>query len=250
MFKVIYRNAKEFIGFLSAVGKITDNVVINLAEDGLISRYLTEDNSMMSVINISKEVFDEYVIEKPVSLTIDVASLKKILRKVAGKKANIEVSESEVGIKVVVRDMSSGIKSTAYIKTEKSYNLQLLKEPNVNLSVSFTLEGKIFKHLVDEASLIDDQLNFKAEKDYIEIYSEGTGKMYKAVLKQDKPLKELRIDAETEAAYNMENLKDVAKAIGSMNLVTIEFGKNTPIKIYSKGEIGGYIGFWVAPRIL
>ncbi|MEM0174299.1 MAG: DNA polymerase sliding clamp, partial [Sulfolobaceae archaeon] len=89
--------------------------------------------------------------------------------------------------------MSTGIKSTTYVKTEKSYNLQVLKEPNVSLSVSFTLEGKIFKHIVDEASLIGDQLNFKAEKDYIEIYSEGTGKLYKATLRSEKPLKELRI---------------------------------------------------------
>ncbi|MEM0373548.1 MAG: DNA polymerase sliding clamp [Sulfolobaceae archaeon] len=250
MFKIIYRNAKEFVQFLSAVGKISDNITINLTEEGMISRHLTEDNSMMSVINISKEVFDEYVIEKPVSINMDIASLKKVLRKVTGKKSTIEISESEVGIRVTLRDMSTGIKSTTYVKTEKSYNLQVLKEPNVSLSVSFTLEGKIFKHIVDEASLIGDQLNFKAEKDYIEIYSEGTGKLYKATLRSEKPLKELRIDSETEAAYNMEHMKDVAKAIGSMKIITIEFGKNTPIKIYSKGETGGYIGFWVAPRIL
>ncbi|MEM0174300.1 MAG: hypothetical protein QXI16_07330 [Sulfolobaceae archaeon] len=94
MFKIIYRNAKEFVQFLSAVGKISDNITINLTEEGMISRHLTEDNSMMSVINISKEVFDEYVIEKPVSINMDIASLKKVLRKVTGKKSTIEISES------------------------------------------------------------------------------------------------------------------------------------------------------------
>jgi proliferating cell nuclear antigen len=248
MFKVIYRNAKEFLQFINGLSQISDKVILNLTEEGLIVRHLTEDKSIMAILNISKEVFDEYIIEKPISINIDLDSFKKLLKKVAVKKAIIELSETETGAKVVVREMSSGIKATAYIKGDKG-SINLLNEPKVSLTVSFTVEGKILSNIVEEASVISEQIDFKAEEDKVEVSSEEAGKAYRAILRQEKPLKALRIDSPAIASYNLELIKDVVKAVRSIGDVTVDFGTNMPIKIAVRGEVGGLLGFWVAPRL-
>ncbi|MEM3270214.1 MAG: DNA polymerase sliding clamp, partial [Metallosphaera sp.] len=63
MFRAIYASSKDFYYIISSMSKITDNLPINLTEEGISSKYLTEDKVMMGVVDISKNSLEEYQIE-------------------------------------------------------------------------------------------------------------------------------------------------------------------------------------------
>ncbi|MEM4079846.1 MAG: DNA polymerase sliding clamp, partial [Metallosphaera sp.] len=122
------------------MSKITDNLPINLTEEGISSKYLTEDKVMMGVVDISKNSLEEYQIEKPMSIELNLNDLKKILSKMKGR-SSIEIYEIEDGIRITVRDEKTGTRSNLSLKVEKK-EVQSLKEPSVNHSVTAKIDGE------------------------------------------------------------------------------------------------------------
>ncbi|MDT7876046.1 MAG: DNA polymerase sliding clamp [Sulfolobus sp.] len=249
MIKAIYPNAKEFHSLLSGLNEIVDEVILNFSEDGIFSRYLTDDKTLMGILRISKEFLEEYTIEKPIGIKVKIDDLKKILGKAKSKNAVVELEETDAGLKVVVRDEKTGLRSNIYVKGEKT-SLDQLTEPKVNLSVSFTCEGKVLKRIIDDVSIISEEVEVSAgENNEIIFSTEEGGKSYRAVLVQDKPLKSLNIESAGKAIYSVEVLKSALKGVAFSENVTVSFGNNIPMKIEASASSGGQLIFWVAPRL-
>ncbi len=248
MIKAVYSGGKDFYEMLKGLLKVTDNITLNFTEDGLISRHLTEDKVLMGIINIPKESFEEYTISQPIAIDLAIGDLKKVLSKAVSKSSAIELSETEEGLKMVIRDEKSGVRSNLYIKGNKG-NVNLLNEPKVNLPVSFQIAGKHLKVILRDVSSIGDEVTIKAENDYIEFNTEGEGKVYKATLRKDKPLTDLTIEGSAQAIYSVEMLKTAVDGASFSGDIVVSFGTNMPLKIIAKATQGGYLGFWVAPRL-
>ncbi|BFH73445.1 DNA polymerase sliding clamp [Sulfurisphaera javensis] len=248
MIKATYPNAKDFYSLLSGLLKVTDEIVLNFSEDSIFSRYLTEDKVLMVILKISKEFLDDYTIDKPQGIKIKIDDLKKILGKAKSKSATVTFEETEAGLKVTVRDEKTGTRSNIYIKGEK-VSIDQLTEPKVNLSASFTTDGDVLKDIARDLSLIGEEVQISAEEDSIVFYVEESGKTYRSVLRQDKPLKSLNIESQSKAVYSIEVLKDVLKVSSISQNVTVGFGNNIPMKIEVPTDSGGQLIFWIAPRL-
>lgn len=249
MFRAIYPNAKDFFSFINAVAKVTDNITLNFTEDGIFSRHLTEDKVLMALMRISKDVLSEYSIEKPLSVKLDVTSVKKILSKAKSKKATVEISETDNGIKIVIRDEKSGAKSNVYVKADKS-EIEQLTEPKVNLSVNFSIDSKILNIIAGDVALVGEEMRLSAEEDKVKIDADEGGKRYSAILVKDKPLKELNIESSAVASYSTEMFKSAVAGLRGFSVpVTISFGNNLPMKLDVEATAGGHMIFWIAPRL-
>lgn len=248
MFRAIYANSADFYRIVTALSKLTDTPILNFTENGIIVRYLTDDKVLMEVIKIPKESLEDYSIEKPIAVKININDLKKIMSKAKSKNSSIEISETDAGIKVVVRDEKSGTRSNVYIKAEKG-DIEQIKEPNVSLTVTATLEGKILKTVIDDALKISEEVEFSAEEDSLTIKAEEAGKSYKAILKPQQPLSELIIETPAKAVYNGEMVKTAASASSFAENLKISFGNNLPMKIETELYKGANLVFWIAPRL-
>lgn len=248
MFKLSYAGGKDFYEMLKGLLKITDTITLNLTEEGLISRHLTDDKVLMGVMVIPKESFEEYTISQPIAIDVTIGDLKKALSKAVSKSSIIELTETEEGMKMSIRDEKSGVKSNLYIKGNKS-NVNLLNEPKVNLPVSFQVAGKHLREVIMDISLIGEEVMIKAENDYVELSTEVEGKSYRAVLRKEKPLTDLSIEASVQAIYSLEMLKTAITGASFSGDITVSFGTNMPLKIIAKAVQGGYLGFWIAPRL-
>ncbi|WP_338600981.1 DNA polymerase sliding clamp [Sulfolobus tengchongensis] len=249
MFKAIYPNAKDFFSFIGSITKVTDTITLNFTEEGIFSRHLTEDKVLMALIRIPKDVLSEYTIEKPISIKLDVTTVKKVIAKAKSKKATIELSETDSGLKIVIRDEKSGAKSTIYAKAEKG-DVEQLTEPKVSLSVNFTVDEKILNVIAADMALIGEEMIISTEEDKIKIEVDEEGKRYTAFLVKDKPLKELNIDSSASSSYSIEMFKDaVAGLRGFSAPVSVGFGNNLPMKLDVEATAGGHMIFWIAPRL-
>ncbi|ACR42357.1 DNA polymerase sliding clamp [Saccharolobus islandicus] len=249
MFKIIYPNAKDFFSFINSITKVTDSIILNFTEDGIFSRHLTEDKVLMAIIRIPKDVLSEYSIDSPTSVKLDVSSVKKILSKARSKKATIELSETDSGLKIIIRDEKSGAKSTIYLKAEKG-QVEQLTEPKVNLTVNFTTDESILNVIAADVSLVGEEMRISTEEDKVKIEAGEEGKKYVALLMKDKPLKELSIDASATSSYSAEMFKDaITGARGFSAPTMVSFGENLPMKIDVEAVSGGHMIFWIAPRL-
>jgi len=248
MFKAIYPSSKDFYYLINAMSKLSDSIVINFTQEGIVSRYLTDDKVLMGVLNIPKDSLEEYSIEKEVSVKLDLTNMKKILGKARSSKSRLEITETDAGIKIVIVDDKSGTRSNIYVKGEKG-EIQNLKEPSVSLTVSATFSGDILKTIIDDAEEISEEAEFSTEDDYIKIYVEESGKTYTAFLKNSKPLSSLEIEKPSKSIYSLEVLKTVASAANFTNNLKLNFGTNLPMKIEAAGEKGASLSFWIAPRM-
>ncbi len=248
MFKVVYSSSLDFYRLITAMSKLVDSPVLNLTEEGVVAKHLTDDKVLMGVIDIPKDVLDDYEIEKPLSLKIPISDLKKVLAKAKSKNASIEISETDYGVKITIRDEKSGTRSTMNLKAEKG-EPQVLKEPNVKLPVSMVLEGDILKTIISDASEIGEEVEFSAEGEEVSISTEESGKSYKAILKKDQPLKEINIESSSKAVYSLEVLKTVSNESSFTDTLKLSFGNNLPMKAEASTDKGAMLIFWVAPRM-
>ncbi|AWR97184.1 DNA polymerase sliding clamp [Acidianus sulfidivorans JP7] len=248
MFKAIYSNSLDFYHLITAVSKLTDNIIFNFTEDGILVRHLTDDKVLMCVVKLSKESLEDYEVEKPISVKINVNDIKKIMTKAKSKNSSIELSETDSGLKIVVIDEKNGTKSNIYIKAEKG-SIEEIKEPNVSLSVSASLSGDILKTVIDDSLKISEEVEFSANNDSIMVSSEEAGKSYTAVLKNQQPLSDLTIEGPAKAVYSGEVLKTVATAVGFSDTLKISFGNNLPMKTEVSLYKDAILAFWIAPRM-
>lgn len=250
MIKVVYSNAKDFYSLLAGLNEIADEVVLNFIEDSIYSFYLTDDKSLMGVLVISKEYLEDYSIDKPIGVKINLNEVKKILGKAKSKTTSVMIDETDAGLKITLRDEKSGLRSNIYVKGEK-VDPQRLTEPKVSLPVSFSLDGSILKKILSDASIVtEEEVQISTTDDNgIEFSAEESGKSYKAKLYQDKPLKSVTIEAEGKSFYKIEVLKTAFKALAFSEDVTVSFGTNVPLRGEATTESGGHLRFWVAPRL-
>ncbi|MFP3188828.1 MAG: DNA polymerase sliding clamp [Sulfolobaceae archaeon] len=250
MIKVVYSNAKDFYSLLAGLNEIADEVVLNFIEDSIYSSYLTDDKSLMGVLVISKEYLEDYSIDKPVGVKINLNEVKKILGKAKSKTTSVMIDETDAGLKITLRDEKSGLRSNIYVKGEK-VETQRLTEPKVSLPVSFSLDGSILKKILSDASIVtEEEIQISTTDDNgIEFSIEESGKSYKAKLRQDKPLKSVTIEAESRSFYKIEVLKTAFKALAFSEDVTVSFGTNVPLRGEATTESGGHLRFWIAPRL-
>ncbi|EZQ03099.1 MULTISPECIES: hypothetical protein [Acidianus] len=247
-FKAIYNSVNDFYALLSSISKLTDTITINFTENGINSKYLTEDKVIMCIINIPKGVMDEYEIEKEVGIKLNLKDIKKLLSKAKSKNSRIEIEETDSGIKVVIRDERTKTRSNMYIKAEKT-DVEGIKEPNVPLSTLAVMPERILKTVIDDAlEISSEETTFSSEENGLSIIAEESGKSYIAKLVKDSPLLELNVEKPAKAVYGLEVLKTVASVSGITKNIKISFGENLPMRVENGTEGGPSLVFWVAPR--
>ncbi|BCU70679.1 DNA polymerase sliding clamp [Stygiolobus caldivivus] len=250
MIKVIYSNAKDFYSLLAGMNEIADDIVLNFAEESIYSFYLTDDKAIMGIMQISKEYLEDYTIDKPLGIKVNINEIKKILGKAKSKTTSVMIDETDAGLKITLRDEKTGLRSNIYVKGEK-LEVQQLTEPKVSLPVSFSLEGPILKKILSDASIVtEEEVELSTTEDNgIEFSAEENNRVYKAKLVQDKPLKSVSVESESKSIYKLEVLKTAFKALSFSDDVTISFGTNVPLKGEASTDSGGHLRFWVAPRL-
>ena len=248
MIRAVYPNASDFYYLISGMVRISDELTLNFAEDGIFARYLTDDKVLMGVLSIPKTVMTEYTIDKPSAFKVKISDLKKVLGKAKSKRAVVSMTEIEGGLKIVVSDTKSGTKSNLFVKAETTLP-ETLQEPKVSPTVKMRIDGGVLKRIIKEASAVSTEATFSAEESKVTVKAEAEGKSYEAELVQDKPLKELQVNEPGEAAYSLEVMEDAVNGASFSDNVDVYFGSNIPMKIEALGEEGAKLVFWIAPRL-
>jgi proliferating cell nuclear antigen len=197
----------------------------------------------MVSLDLAKDAFDSFEATDS-EIGIDLTKLNGIME-MASKDDVIKLELDENGHKLVVR--MRGLAYTLSLLDPSSIRKDP-KIPILDLPAHITLRGEDFKRAVKAAEKVSDYMNVGVKGDVFFMEADGD---------TDKVLMELTKDqlidlkpGEAKSLFSIEYLSDVSKTAGKASEVTLDVGKDYPIKInFPFAEGYGHASYMLAPRV-
>ena len=242
MFKAIIESEK-LKETIEAVSSIVDEARINLTPDGMSIRAVDPANVAMLSLDLKSSAFEDFTATEG-ELGVDLNRLSDILG-MAEKAETIELELDEESHKLVVR--MSGL----------TYKIALLdpasirKEPTVpqlDLPAKIVLSGNELRRAVKAAEKVSDHMSMGVEGDIFYLEAEGDSDRMRLDILKDQLISLQPGDA--RSLFSLDYLTDLIKSAGKAHEVTIELGRDYPVKIHFQIAQGnGDVGYLLAPRI-
>ena len=198
-------------------------------------------------INIKKEHFEFYEIEKPFTAIICPETLLKEIKDILSPNVQIEFTEKFISVKWINGFKHGWSESNVLLKTVDSIGLKPPKRPKITLPVVIqNIDSIDFLKIVHDCSLLSDKLTLeimtKADKSqWLTISADNNeGEMYISYFIQSYA------DKEATSMYSICYLELLNK-LQSHNL-ELSLGIDYPIKLSWSYENADFV-YMIAPRI-
>ena len=249
------------MGFLaktksSTEWKLITNVISTLVEEasfeatveGIQFRAMDPSHVAMVDLNWPNASFEKYECDKPFKLTLRIEELSKLIKRA---NQNNSISISAENDEYMVVNIENGYKKKFQIRLiESSYVPQQV--PKLDLDSKIHMDKSIFDNTLIDVDAVADDITIETTQDQITFSGNGdSGKAAITLNKEDKGINELTSKKESKSTYSLQYLISILKAIGSSSeTITAEYSEGMPFKMEFKlGESGGFINFYLAPRI-
>ncbi|MFQ5800179.1 MAG: proliferating cell nuclear antigen (pcna) [Candidatus Hydrothermarchaeales archaeon] len=224
-----------------AIANIVDEVTLKVEPDKISLRAMDPAHVALVDFEMKKEAFDEYKIEEPVELSVDLKTVVNVLKRV----------EQELVIK-----LKEGANALAFFSegtVKKRFDVPLiealeenLKVPNITFETEVELDSALFKNAIADTSVIGEYATIKVEGDALFFAS-----------KADENEVEIRVDKEScisfkkkdaKSHFSLEYLQDISRIADIINRVKIALGNDLPLKLDFTDDYTSIV-FFLAPRV-
>jgi proliferating cell nuclear antigen len=242
MFKAVI-GAEKLKDSIEAVSTLVDEAKFKLTPEGISVRAVDPANVAMVSFDLAKDAFDSFEATEG-ELGIDLTKLNGVME-MADKEDNIELELDENAHKLVVR--MRGLAYTMSLLDPSSIRKEP-KVPALDLPARIVIKGEDLKRAIKAAEKVSDYMSIGVKGDVFFMEAEGD---------TDKVLVEMTKDqlidikpAESRSLFSLDYLSDMSKVVGKANEVTIDVGKDYPLKLRLKiAEGHGEVGYMLAPRV-
>ncbi len=242
MFKAVI-GAEKLKDTIESISTLVDEARFKLTADGVSVRAVDPANVAMVSLDLAKDAFDSFEATEG-ELGIDLTKLNGILE-MADKNDKIELSLDETAHKLVIR------------MRELSYTMSLLdpssirKEPKVpalDLPAHIVIRGEDLKRAVRAAEKVSDYMSMGVRGEVFFMEAEGDTDNVQLEMTKDQ-LIDLKA-GEAKSLFSLDYLTDISKIAGKTGEVSIDIGKDYPLKVRFKiAENHGDVSYMLAPRV-
>jgi proliferating cell nuclear antigen len=241
MFKAII-NAETLGDAIEAVSSLVEEVKISVSETGLELKAADAANVAMVSLRVSSEAFENFQ-ATPSEIGVDLVRLSDILSMAAkGENVGLELDEENHKLKI---DMGS-----------LSYTMSLIdptamkKEPEIpklDLPAHVTLPGEEIRRAVKAAEKVSDHVIFGVSDEGFFMEAKGDIDSLKLKIPSIELLS--MKPGEARSLFSLDYLKNMSRAIGKSNEVTLELGIDYPLMANFKLGRSLEVSYLLAPRI-
>jgi len=215
--------ARLWRDIVNTVSSIIEEAPFEVKEKGIYMRAMDPSHISMLDIEIPKEMFDEFSIDKEISLGIDMDEMRKIMYR--AKPSDILVMKAE----------ESKIHMTFIGESKRKFGLPIIdvlekrsKLPEIPFTATVKLNSDIFQDGIKDASVVADHITFEARKDSFLIKAQGDTSDIETVNEKDSMI-EYDVKEDAKATFNLSYLSDISKSIyGTM---MIKLGSDVPLML-------------------
>lgn len=239
-------DAKTLRNILTSLSALVDEACIIADEDGLRVKAMDPSHVAMVDFEWSKSAFEEFEIDKPTTIGLNLEETLKLLRRTSDESLELNFDESLGKLEV---KLSGRYKRRLTIPT-----LQLTGEEIPPLKIEFDVTAKItsscLMRTVADAATVSDILRFKATAD--RLIMEASGELGEITVELDKTseaLLDLQVKQSSSASYSLTFLEDIVKSASNLaGTVNLEFSTDKPLKLNFE-ILQGKLVYYIAPYV-
>jgi len=240
MFKAVISDTKAWKNSIEAVAALIDEGTLQIDEKGIKLRAM--DLSQIALVDLELPVssFEEYKVEKPVSIGVDFAELSKITKR----------SRAEDRIELAV---DTRFKMVFKGDTTRSFSLAIIeststppKEPKIEFTSELKIIANTLKEALKDAELVSNHVSLRLADGF---YIKADGDTGSADIKFEKDaVMSLNTKQESKAVFALDQLNNLLKASDAQSIILLKMRTDAPIRIeYAIGD--GRVIYYLAPRI-
>ncbi len=242
MFKALI-GAEKLRDSIESISTLVDEARFRFTPSGLSVTAVDPANVAMVSFELSKDAFDAFDASEG-ELGIDLTKLNGVME-MADKGDVIELELDEAGHKLIVR--MRGLAYTMSLLDPSSIRKEP-KVPALDLPAHIVVRGEDIKRAVKAAEKVSDYMSIGVRGDIFFMEAEGDTDKVLVELKKDQLIDLQASDA--KSLFSLDYLTDMSKILGKSNEVTIDLGKDYPLKIRIKiAEGHGEVSYMLAPRV-
>ncbi len=250
MFRAAYTAASKFKYVAQTIAKLTDEAPLYATPDAFEARILSPDKTVLTIVKIPSIAFEEYEVDQEEFFVVAADELNKIVRR--GTRNDIlifELDKENNKLKIIFRNKKTGIERSFYVDI-KPRTMEKIPEPQLDLSVTARFVADDYKQIIRDLKIIGEEAVFHYKDGKLLIYAHAQQKEYWGEFREGEPLTYLSSTTdEAKARYSVGLLETTLKAVQASKYVTLSFDTDKPIKIEFEISEGGYIVYWIVPRV-
>ncbi|MCX9011325.1 MAG: DNA polymerase sliding clamp [Candidatus Methanoperedens sp.] len=242
MFKAVI-GAEKLKDAIESISTLVDEAKLKLTADGVSVRAVDPANVAMVSLDLSKDAFDSFEATEG-ELGIDLTKLNGIME-MADKNDSIELALDETAHKLIIR--MRGLSYTMSLLDPSSIRKEP-KVPALDLPAHIAIRGEDLKRAVRAAEKVSDYMSMGVKENIFFMEAEGDTDNVRLEMTKDQ-LIELQA-GEAKSLFSLDYLTDISKIAGKAEEVSIDLGKDYPLKVRFKIAQGhGDVSYMLAPRV-
>ncbi len=247
MFRATISDVNLLRDSISTIAELIDEGVFRITEKDL--SMVAADRAMVAVVDfrIMANAFDKFETDKEYSIGLNIGNLLSVLKR-AGSGDRVTLTLQDAKLEIVMENSS-----------RRRFVIPLLdisqeEVPPIDQLV-FTAKAAIKPDIMEsgiaDAEVVADAILFEGGVDKFCMRAEGDVSSTQLELeKGNEALKDLRADADVKARYPLDYLKKMIKAAKIADVVSIEWGKDYPMRLGFKAEDKASLTIILAPRVV
>lgn len=228
---------------IETLSVLVDEARFKISPEGISVRAVDPANVAMVSFMLNSSAFDEFNADT-CEIGIDLSKITDIFS-VAGKEDKLIMELDEMSQKMSL--YIGGLSYTISLLDPSTIQAEP-RIPQLELPAEVVLNGKDLLKAVKAAEKISDHMLLGIDGDTFYMEAEGDTDRVRLDIPRDQ-LIDLRA-GEARSLFSLDYLSDIVKPASKSNEVTVELGKDFPVKIgFTIANGAGKIGYLLAPRI-
>jgi len=236
------RFLKESIAIIS---ELMNEVDLKILQDKIELVAMDPANVAMVDFKLLSSAFAEYSVDTPRTIAVNLDNLKAVLRRAKPTDSVVlSIDDEKNKLKVELIGQNRRMFNIALMNAEENEQ----KVPDLTFTAKAVLPTDQFDEAIEDMDVVAESVALTASTDKFVIKAEGNLNAAKVEMPKTDNV-ELEADEETTAKYSLEYLKKMIKGSKLADTVTIQFGKDYPLKVDYTVIDRMKLSFILAPRV-
>lgn len=240
--KLTLAESRYIVEPISIISELVTEVKLQVEKDKLEIIAMDPANVAMIVFTLLNTTFTEYQVDKPITLAINLEQLKQILKR-AKASDTISLSLGDNKLQITIAGESKRTFNLALLELDETEQ----KIPSLNFAAKVELNTTLLSEAIEDMGIIAESVSLAVDKDKFTIESSSNLNTAKAEL--TNATINLEGDLQVKAKYSLGYLKKIAKASKITDQVTLQFGKDYPLKTEYSLKDKLSLSIILAPRV-
>lgn len=231
---------------ISIISDLVNEATFKLKPSGIELVAMDPASVAMVIYNLLSSSFTEYELQDEMSITISLANLKQVLRRV-GPSDILTLSVLEDNkLQIVIKGATTRTFSIPLIETEDKEQ----RIPELSFSAGVTTTSPTLNDAIEDADIVSESVTLMIEPKKFTISAEGDMKNAKIEIKEGEETKiKFSGKDKIKSKYSIEYLKKMMGGSKLADEVTIEFNNDYPLRLEYKTLNKVQLVFILAPRV-